>query len=74
MNIKILILLIFVTLASSFSTSPRHFQTVEEKQAYLDELIALENSIKDDTEELKKLVNKVSQKANTYNGYDSTEG
>lgn len=74
MNLKILILLILLHNTFSFSTSPRHYQTAEEKQAYLDELIALENSIKTDTEELKKLADKVAEKANTYNGYDTTEG
>ena len=40
----------------------------------MDELIALENSIKTDTEELKKLVDKVAEKASKYKGYDTTEG
>ena len=60
MNTKILILLIFVTQTLSLASFPTHLATPEEKQAYLDALIALENSLKNDTEQLKKLADRVS--------------
>lgn len=60
MNTKILILLIFVTQTLSLTSFPTHLATPEEKQAYLDALIALENSLKNDTEQLKKLADRVS--------------